>query len=178
MMSQTLLIVDDAKSLHELVKMHLGTEDFNFESVFTGSAALDIAASLQPDLILLDVGLPDMNGFDVCRFLKTTPGTARIPVIFLTAAASPDEKLCGLNLQAADYITKPFQPEELAYRVRAALRTKRLLDLLPAGKRTAALSSPQGAQNPNARLSLSQVQAVRGENPWNRKPPGKLVSGQ
>jgi putative two-component system response regulator len=130
-MAQTVMIVDDSRPLHALVKVHLGEEDFVYHSAYNGSSALNLVTSVKPDLILLDVDMPDMNGFDVCRFLKVDPITAQIPIIFLTASTSADEKACGLSLQANDYVTKPFDPEGLLARVRAALRTKRLLDLLP-----------------------------------------------
>jgi DNA-binding response OmpR family regulator len=125
------MIVDDSKPLHALVKVHLGEENLVFHSAFNGSSALDMVASIKPDLILLDLDMPDMNGFDVCRFLKVDPSTANIPVIFLTASTSSDEKACAFDSQATDYITKPFDSNELIARVRVALRTKRLLDLLP-----------------------------------------------
>src|SRR5205814_188986 len=81
------------------------------------------------DLVLLDVDMPDMDGFEVCRRLKGQPATMNIPVVFLTGAGSTDEKIRGLELGAVDYVTKPFEPAELRARVRAALRTKYLLDL-------------------------------------------------
>ena len=144
-MAQTVLIVDDSAPLHALVKVHLGDDAVLIHSAYDGSTALIAAASLRPDLILLDVDMPDMNGFEVCRCLKANAATADIPVIFLAAGTSADEKVCGLNLQAVDYITKPFDPAELCARVRSALRTKRLLDLLPkplAGRSAAGDSKP------------------------------------
>ena len=161
-MSQTVMIVDDSRPLHALVKVHLGEEDFVYHSAYNGSSALNLVASVKPDLILLDVDMPDMNGFDVCRFLKVDPITANIPVIFLTASTSADEKACGLSLQATDYITKPFDPDGLVSRVRVALRSKRLLDLLPASN-IAAAATPDGGPGTNARPSLSGLLGSRSE---------------
>src|SRR5205823_9821590 len=83
-----------------------------------------------PDLVLLDIDLPGEDGVAFCRRLKDDPCTARIPVIFLTASDTTEQKVAGLELGAVDYVTKPFEPEELKARVRASLRTKRLIDSL------------------------------------------------
>jgi len=90
------------------------------------------AREVMPDLILLDVDLPPSTGFDVCMLLKQEPATSGIPVIFLTAATEVSAKVHGFDLGAIDYVLKPFEPAELRARVRAALRTKRLHDLLSA----------------------------------------------
>ena len=174
-MPQTVLIVDDAIAMHGLIKVHLSEEPWEFQSAYDGPSGLAAAASLNPDLILLDVDMPGLNGFDVCRALKANEATSRIPVIFLTASASVDEKICGLELRAVDYITKPFDPGELCARICAALRTKRLLDLLPKPSHDAesAAATRQGAdaRQVNARLSMKQMMRARSENPWDRKPP-------
>jgi two-component system cell cycle response regulator len=95
-----------------------------------GKQGLQMAVTVQPDLILLDVEMPDPDGFTVCRDLKSRPETMQIPIVFLTGVSSSEEKIKGLELGAIDYITKPFDPAELRARVRASLRTKYLLDLL------------------------------------------------
>jgi diguanylate cyclase (GGDEF)-like protein len=99
-------------------------------SMYTGDSGLKTAIVDPPDLILLDINLPDMDGFEVFRRLKSNAATNQIPVLFLTGHCSPERKISGLNLGAVDYITKPFDPAELTARVRASLRTKRLVDLL------------------------------------------------
>src|SRR6202043_1184286 len=124
---------------------------------------LFLAGSLKPDLVLLDVDMPKMDGFQVCRMLKADPATADIPIIFLTASSSTDAKVCGFALRAVDYITKPFEPNELCARVRVALRTKRLLDLLPDQS-----SAPRAAGTLNTPISLANLMRSRAENPWNR----------
>jgi diguanylate cyclase (GGDEF)-like protein/PAS domain S-box-containing protein len=95
-----------------------------------GAKGLDVARECSPDLILLDVDMPDPDGFEVCRRLKADNVTHEIPIIFLTGASSTEQKLKGLELGAIDYIIKPFDPAELRARVKASLRTKQLLDSL------------------------------------------------
>ena len=130
MNTQKLLIIDDSEDIHELVKVWLDNEALEFRSCFTGEDGLVVAPQLRPDLILLDVDLPGINGFEVCRQLKAAEATADIPIVFLTGAASTEEKLQGLELGAVDYVTKPFDPAELRARVRTSLNTRRLMDLL------------------------------------------------
>jgi diguanylate cyclase (GGDEF)-like protein len=95
-----------------------------------GETGLDMAARLRPDLILLDIDMPQPDGFEVCRRLKADPNTVGIPVIFLTGDTSTEKKIKGLELGATDYITKPFDAAELRARIRATLRAKYLMDLL------------------------------------------------
>ncbi len=129
-MRQKVLIIDDSSTIHSVIKSKLSSEAIDFHSASNGEIGLERAVSLQPDLILLDVEMPQPNGFDVCRLLKANPMTISIPVIFLTGASTTEEKIKGLELGAVDYVTKPFDVAELRARVRASLRTKYLLDLL------------------------------------------------
>jgi diguanylate cyclase (GGDEF)-like protein/PAS domain S-box-containing protein len=130
MPNQKLLIVDDSEDIQELVRVWLDGQALDFFSCENGPDALSTASRLRPDLILLDVDLPGMDGFEVCRRLKADPITTDIPVVFLTGAAATAEKLRGLEMGATDYVTKPFDPAELRARVRASLHTKSLIDLL------------------------------------------------
>src|ERR1700722_3550297 len=130
MVPQKLLIIEDSPDIHDLVQAWLVTESLQFFSCFDGEKATDTARAVRPDLILLDVDLPGLNGFQVCTKLKADPATVDIPVVFLTGASSTEEKLRGLELGAADYVIKPFDPAELRARVRSSLQTRRLLDLL------------------------------------------------
>lgn len=127
-MLQRALIVDDSMPLHKLIKTHMDGEGLEFHSAYGGEAALTMAAAIHPSLILLDVDMPDMDGFEVCRRLKSNSETTTIPVIFLTADFDTHDKIKGLDLGAVDYVTKPFKPEELCARVRTSLRTKQLLE--------------------------------------------------
>ncbi|MBC8106544.1 MAG: diguanylate cyclase [Anaerolineae bacterium] len=129
-MHQRVLIIDDSQPIHALVRVRLAGEDVELHSAHNGFTGLKAAQDNPPDVILLDVDMPDMNGFEVCRQLKADERTMDVPVIFLTGASSTEEKIKGLELGAVDYITKPFDPAELRARVRSSLRTKYLLDLL------------------------------------------------
>lgn len=123
-MSQSVLIVDDSIPFHALVKSHLEPHALQVHSAYDGESALSMAASLHPSLILLDVNMPRLDGFAVCKTLKANPATASVPLVFLTADSITTNKVKGLELGAVDYITKPFKPEELAARVRVALRAE------------------------------------------------------
>lgn len=125
-----LLIIDDLVSIHTLIRARLASEGLEIHSAYDGETGLRLAAEVQPDLILLDVEMPEPSGFEVCRRLKSNAETMNTLIVFLTGATSTDEKIRGLNLGAVDYITKPFDSAELRARVRACLRTKYLLDLL------------------------------------------------
>jgi len=129
-MSDQVLIIDDSPEIHALIRVRLGKEPVTIHSAFDGAAGVDAARRIQPDLILLDVEMPRQDGFAVCTELKEDPATMEIPVIFLTGSATTQDKIRGLELGATDYVTKPFDPAELRARVRATLRTRRLMDLL------------------------------------------------
>lgn len=129
-MSQRVLLIDDCYTIHGLIKARLKDQHLDWHSAYDGKTAVDLAASIMPDLILLDVDLPECDGFEVCRRLKDDTRTMDIPVVFLTGATSTDEKIRGLELGAVDYIVKPFDPAELRARVKVSLRTKLLTDLL------------------------------------------------
>ena len=147
-MKPTILIVDDSPSVHQLVASHFAGEPWHICSAYTGSQGLSMAAERGAELVLLDVDLPDMNGFDVCRHLRRASPTSA--VLFLTASASVDEKVCGLHVGGVDYVTKPFEPAELAERVRRSLRVNRLLELIPESAARAGSDRP-AARPPVAR---------------------------
>ena len=129
-MQQQLLVIDDSKPIHALVKTLLVDEAVDVHSATDAAYGITLAASIKPDLILLDVEMPGMNGFQACEKLKADPITAHVPIIFLTGVSSVEEKVRGLELGAMDYITKPFHSWELWARVRATLRTNHLVQLL------------------------------------------------
>jgi len=132
-MPREVLLIDDSKAIHALVRARLTEEPLTLLSAYTGREGLAAARKFTPDLILLDVDLPDIDGLKVCRELKADPATASVPVIFLAGAVSPDDRIYGPEAGAADFITKPFNPAELRARVRGALRTRNLLTLLEDG---------------------------------------------
>jgi two-component system OmpR family response regulator len=123
-----LLVVDDEATLRELLAATLRFAGFRVTSVATGREAVEAAHADPPDLVLLDVGLPDLDGFEVVRRLREAPtpiGAARVcpvPVLFLTARDRPEDKVTGLSLGGDDYVTKPFDLPELLARIRAVLR--------------------------------------------------------
>ena len=127
-MLQRALIIDDSVPLHGLIRAQLDSELLEFHSAYDGEAGISLAASLRPSVILLDVDMSGMDGFEVCRRLKTNVETTAIPVIFLTADFQVKDKVAALDLGAIDYITKPYKPEELSARVRASLRAKQSLE--------------------------------------------------
>jgi len=117
------LVVDDEEHITELVAMGLRYNDFAVERAGSGREALEAIDRRRPDLVVLDVMLPDLDGFDVIRRLRRTEGAGtRVPIIFLTARDSTQDKVEGLRLGGDDYVTKPFSIEELVERVKAVLR--------------------------------------------------------
>lgn len=129
-MPPIVLAIDDSRDVHELLEIWLAPEGLALHSATSVADGLRQAQVLQPDLVLLDIDLPEASGFEVCQRLKADSVTADIPVIFLSGAAHTGDKVKGLDLGAIDYVTKPFDPHELRARVRAALRTRRFQDML------------------------------------------------
>jgi DNA-binding response OmpR family regulator len=129
---QRILVVDDEPDLLMLLEEHLSQEGFQVLTASAGMQAISKARAEQPDLILLDVMMPGVSGFDVCNILQDFPETAEIPIIFLTAITETKRKVMGLNLGADDYITKPFDLRELTARVLAAMRHRAIRQEVPA----------------------------------------------
>jgi DNA-binding response OmpR family regulator len=121
-MASTILVVDDEESMRDMLTRYLTAEGFTVATAGDGPAALADAQRLQPDLIVLDVMLPGMDGFEVLRRLRET---SQVYVLMLTARAEETDKVVGLTVGADDYLTKPFSPRELAARVKALLRRQR-----------------------------------------------------
>src|SRR4051812_33842503 len=121
-MRQKVLVVDDEPDLVELVAFNLKAEGFDVITASNGIEALDQARGALPDLIVLDLMLPELDGLAVCEMLHRLPATARIPIIMLTAWSSELSRIIGLETGAADYMTKPFSPRELVIRVNKLLR--------------------------------------------------------
>jgi len=116
---KTVLVVDDEPQIVQLVRDYLEHGGFKVLTATDGSAALRTASTQRPDLIILDLGLPGMDGLDVTRSLRRN---GEVPIIMLTARTDESDKLVGLELGADDYVTKPFSPKELVARVRSVLR--------------------------------------------------------
>jgi two-component system alkaline phosphatase synthesis response regulator PhoP len=120
-MSRTVLVVDDEPDILSLIEYNLSKEGFTVVTAHNGAEALVKAAAL-PDLVLLDVMMPEPDGFETCRRLKADPRTAGIPVVFLTARSAEVDEIIGLELGADDFLHKPISPRKLVARVRALLR--------------------------------------------------------
>jgi two-component system OmpR family response regulator len=119
MQSKKILIVDDEKKIVDIVKAYLEKDGFQVLAAYEGISVFEILKNSNPDLIILDLMLPGMSGWDVCREIRKT---SYIPIIMLTAREEDADKIVGLEIGADDYVTKPFNPNELVSRVRAVLR--------------------------------------------------------
>ena len=117
-----ILVVEDDRDIAELVSRYLTRAGFSVEIAGSGTEALSVLGAAPPDLMILDLMLPHVNGLEVCRLARANPRTAAIPIIMLTARAEPTERITGLDIGADDYIGKPFSPGEVVARVRALLR--------------------------------------------------------
>ncbi|HOW52561.1 MAG TPA: response regulator transcription factor [bacterium] len=124
MARERILVVDDEQDILELIRYNLSREGYQLDTVTTGEEALKIARDRHPDLIILDLMLPGIDGLDVCRLLKGETRTSAIPIIMLTAKGEDSDVVTGLELGAEDYMTKPFSPKVLIARVRNILRRK------------------------------------------------------
>jgi two-component system alkaline phosphatase synthesis response regulator PhoP len=134
------LIIDDEADLIELVRYNLENEGFTVISAVDGESGLSLAVSQKPDIIVIDLMLPGIDGLEVCRRLRADGGTARIPIVILTAKASEADRIVGLELGADDYMTKPFSPRELSARLKALLRRSAGFQQMPALIRHGGLS--------------------------------------
>ncbi|CUH96450.1 putative transcriptional regulatory protein YclJ [Propionispora sp. 2/2-37] len=121
-MSIKILVADDEVNICEVIQLYLEKEGFSVFAAHDGEQALLIETTKKPDLLLLDVMLPKMSGWDICRTVER-----QVPIIFLTAKSAESDKMTGFSLGADDYITKPFSPRELVARVKAVLRRSGLL---------------------------------------------------
>ena len=117
-----ILIVEDEKDILQLVKLYLEKEGFKTVSAMTGTEGLAQVKAEKPDLVVLDLMLPELDGLEVCKRLRSNPDTAMLPLIMLTAKAEESDTIIGLELGADDYVTKPFSPKALVARVKALLR--------------------------------------------------------
>ncbi len=159
-MSHKVLLIDDSPALYPMVQARLQSEPVEVHYACDGPTGIELARRLLPELILLDVDMPAVDGFEVCRRIKLEQELHNIPIIFLTGTASTAEKILGLDLGAVDYVAKPFDAAELKARVRSALRLRHLSELLA---RKARVDSVTGLWNGDyfaarlsAELSLSR----------------------
>jgi len=118
-MSQTILIVDDDGDIRDVVRIALGQAGFQTEEAADGRVGLEAIARIKPDLVVLDIGLPEMDGLELCRTVRVN---SDVPILFLTAQGDEIDRIVGLEMGADDYLPKPFSPRELVARVKAILR--------------------------------------------------------
>lgn len=118
-MAATILVVDDERNIVQLVRLYLSREGFRVESAASGREAIEKATAIRPDLVVLDLMLPEIDGLEVCRRLRRA---SNVPIIILTARGDDVDRIVGLELGADDYVVKPFNPRELVARVKAVLR--------------------------------------------------------
>ena len=138
---QIILIVDDDTDLTEMLGAYLNVQGYTVCVTSMGEQTLALASEQQPDLILLDIHLPDLDGFEVCNRLQASHKTRHIPIIFLTELRERPDKLHGLQLGVIDYITKPFDVQELRLRVRNTLRR-----VASTGKENPVTGLPEGVK--------------------------------
>src|SRR5690349_23687822 len=117
-----ILLIEDDTDLFALLKYNLEKEGFSLSGQQTGKGALELCRQVRPDLILLDIMLPDSDGLDICKGIRRDPDLAPVPVIFLTARASETDRIVGLELGANDYVVKPFFVRELIARIKIQFR--------------------------------------------------------
>jgi len=119
MAAKSILVVDDEKRIVEIVRAYLEREGYRVTAAYEGDTALEMARREHPDLVVLDLMLPGVSGWDICRALRKE---SNVPIIMLTARDDVTDRVVGLELGADDYVTKPFEPKELVSRVKAVLR--------------------------------------------------------
>ena len=123
-MGKMIAVVDDEPDILELVSIHLKKANFTVETFQDAESFLKFLNKAKPDLLILDLMLPDSDGMDICRYMKKKEHFSSIPIIMLTAKTDETDKVLGLEMGADDYVTKPFSPRELVARVKAVLRRK------------------------------------------------------
>src|ERR1700736_729218 len=121
-MPTRILVVEDDPDIAELVARYLGKAGFSIEMISSGRDAVAAVTARPPDVLVLDLMLPQVDGLEICRLVRANDKTAAIPIIMLTARAEESDRIVGLEIGADDYIAKPFIPNELVARVRALLR--------------------------------------------------------
>jgi two-component system phosphate regulon response regulator PhoB len=154
MPKRTVLAIDDEKDLIELVRYNLEKEGFQVKGARDGESGLALALQDQPDVVLVDLMLPGIDGLEVCRRLRSDSRTSGIPLIMLTAKSGESDRVVGLELGADDYVTKPFSTRELVARVRALLR------------RTSSRQEPSGRiRRGDLNIDVDRREVVCGDQP-------------
>jgi two-component system cell cycle response regulator len=178
-MTARILVVDDIRTNIKVLEAKLTSEYYEVIAASSGPEALEAAVGHKPDLILLDVMMPGMDGFEVCRRLKANPDTAHIPVIMVTALGDPEDRVQGLSAGADDFLTKPVDDIAMFARVRSLLRVKLMLDELRMRERTSAslgvISPPVPSLDEN--YASAQILLVE-DNPRDQVRLQRMIEGQ
>ena len=178
-MTARILVVDDIRTNIKVLEAKLTSDYYEVIAASNGPEALDAAVSQKPDLILLDVMMPGMDGFEVCRRLKANPDTAHVPVIMVTALGDPEDRVQGLSAGADDFLTKPVDDTSMFARVRSLLRVKLMLDELRMRERTSAslgvISPPVPSLNED--YAAAQILLVE-DNPRDQVRLQRMIEGQ
>jgi two-component system, OmpR family, alkaline phosphatase synthesis response regulator PhoP len=153
MVKGTVLVIDDESDIIELIRYNLEKDGFEVRDARDGESGVSLAFNSPPDVILLDLMLPGMDGLEVCRRIRTDARTAGVPIIMLTARGAEPDRIVGLEMGADDYVTKPFSPRELTARIRALLRRT-------AGKQ----AEPEIFRRGDLRIDLSRREVNCGES--------------
>lgn len=153
--SGRILVVEDDFDIANMLRMYFSAQGYQVDVAARGNDALEKTRRHLPDLIVLDIMLPDMDGYQVCKVLRTTTRTSHIPIIFLTQKDERSDRIAGLELGADDYITKPFDIEELKLRVRTAIRAHQRLNM----------TDPKTGL-PSGRLIEEQLRALMRRDDW------------
>ncbi len=162
---QTVLVIDDSVDIHHLVTARLASERISIHHAYSAVEGLEAARDLRPDLILLDLDMPDADGLTLCEVLKDDKDLVHVPVIFLTGTLDVETKVQAFELGAVDYVTKPFDGIELKARVRSALRTKRYHDLLSTKAQIDALTGLWNRKYLDDQLAVDIAGLHRGKGP-------------
>ncbi len=118
---RNVLVIDDEPHIVNLVKLSLGTKQYNIFGAYSGREALNLIRNQIPDIVILDIMMPGVNGYEVCNALRENPKTKSVPIMILSAKSQMDDKLHAIDVGADDYMCKPFDPSELARRIKLNL---------------------------------------------------------
>lgn len=160
-----ILVIDDSVLIHRVVSARLKDLGGEVITALDGQSGLDLAFTEQPDLILLDINMPGMSGFDVITSLKNKPATYDIPIIFLSGNEAAEQKIRGFDLGAVDYVTKPFEPTELRARVSNALRSHEMMNMLTEQAQIDGLTGLHNRRYFDERLEQELAEAKRYGHP-------------
>ncbi len=156
------LVIDDAENIVELVRIGLRYEGFQVESASDGEQGVTLAQRINPDLILLDIMMPGIDGLEVCRRLRANPTTRDVPVLMITAKDEVRDRIAGLDTGADDYLTKPFDFDELVARIRAILRRQNRAKAAQVGTNADSDTGGQVLQFADLRLNPATREVTRG----------------